>query len=313
MDRDSIQIKLKRRLFISAMMGVTNGVVCAQYGTDADMVQLGAIIKEKDVIHLKRDPRFVVPGEEEEYVGLLRTEVQTVRAALSDVVIAWNTAAGDEDSACRYARIAAEAGCDLYELNANGGYGKLIKKHIIRALILPHNRKALVDWLRLLVLASPIPVVFKFYTGMHAVDYVQLVEDIAPTGIFAVHLNVRHPTEFRPNFELVSDLRPYFDGVIFCSGRVSKREDVDLLFAAGADCVGVGRALIQDPEMITKLSRLRKPRRPSEVAPPIPLAQIEMAEPDDGEPDEGQPEEGESRESKPDESGPADRPRELDG
>jgi hypothetical protein len=63
--------------------------------------------------------------------------------------------------------------------------------------------------------------------------------------------------------------------------------------------VGVGRALIQDPEIITKLSRLRKPRRPSEVMPPIPVAEIDTEEPEDEGSDEGKPDEGKSDPSDP--------------
>jgi tRNA-dihydrouridine synthase len=231
------------------------------------MVQLGAIIQEKDVDKLTHDPRFVVAGEEAALAELLREEVRTVREALRDVVICWNTAAGDEDSAGRFAAIAAEAGADLYELNANGGYGKLIKRHIIRALILPHNRPSLLEWLERLTEVSPIPVVLKFYGGMHGLDYVQLVKDVSNCGLFAIHVNVRHPTEFRPNVELVRELRPHFPGLMFCSGRVTTVSDVWDLYAAGADSVGAASGLVREPNLISKLALSRK-LAPSDVGAP---------------------------------------------
>lgn len=248
-----IALRLKHGLFISAMMGVINGRAAARIGANACMVQLGAILKE-DLEHLTHDPRFVLPGEEREYAALLRNEIRPVREALGDVPVCWNTAAGDVESAVRFANAAAAGGADLYELNFNGGYGKLIKKAIIRAMALPRNRETLIACVRELVQRSPVPVIAKFYAGMRGVDYGELAEQLSGFGLFGLHLNVRSATEWAPNLEVVGQVRPRFEGVLLCSGRVRTRDHVDGLFEAGADCVGIAQALVQDAFLISKLA-----------------------------------------------------------
>ena len=253
MERSELIKKLRGGLFVSAMMGIIDGKTAARIGTHAAMIQLGAIIKE-ELDHITHDPRFCLPGEEDEYTQLLRAELAPIREALGAVPVAWNTAAGDVESAVRFANAAESAGADLYELNFNGGYGKLIKRSIIRAMVLRQNRGTLLDWIQQVVDRSSIPVVAKFYTGMHGVDFAEAAEQLSGIGLFGIHLNVRSLTEMAPNVEVVLNVRPRFDGMLFCSGRVATSEHVNALFAAGADCVGVAKGLVDDAYLISKLA-----------------------------------------------------------
>jgi len=252
MDRDEIESKLRRGIFVSAMLGVLDGKTAALVGRHACMIQLPAIIKE-DLEHITHDPRFCLPGEEEEYVELLRGEIAPIREALGAVPVAWNTATGDVDSAIRFANAAERAGADLYELNFNGGYGKLIKRTIIRAMVLPQNRDTLLEWVRELVERARIPIVAKFFAGMHGVDFGEVAEQLSGFDLFGLHLNVRSLTEMAPDVEVVRRVRPRFDGVLMCSGRVTRYEHAAALFEAGADCVGVARGLVEDGHLVSKL------------------------------------------------------------
>jgi tRNA-dihydrouridine synthase len=257
MDRDLMARKLKDGLFISAMMGVTNGMRLAQLAMHADMLQIGMFARD-DVDHAARDIRFVLPGEDALYVNLLRPQVQAARGVMPDVIVGWNTAPGDYESAERFACIAADSGADLYEMNFSGGYGKLVKRQLIRAMAMTHNWSSLVQWIKGLVALQRIPIVAKFYAEMEHVDFPKLAEMLSGIGLFGIHLNVRGVDERRPNVEIVRTVRPRFDGVLLASGRVTTREHLQELLAAGADCVGVARGIAEDPLLIRKLAIIRR-------------------------------------------------------
>ena len=253
MNRDELAQHLRGGLFTSAMMGILNGRTLARLGNHASMVQLGALFTE-DTTHLSKDPRFVYTREEEKYAQLLRQEIEPIRESLGAVPVSWNTAPGDAISAIRFAAAADMAGADMYELNFNGGYGKIIKRNTIRAMAMAQNHETLLGWIREVIQRSDLPICVKFFTGMHGVDFTALAEMLSGIGLFALHLNVRSLKELRPNYDVVAEVRPCFDGLLLCSGRVTTAEHAKRLFKAGADCVGVAKGLVDDAFLISKLS-----------------------------------------------------------
>ena len=72
-----------------------------------------------------------------------------------------------------------EAGGDIVELNAHGGYERYLKLGLLRAMVLPENRPKLREWLERPV-ELDIPIIVKFRMGVVS-DYPAVLEgDIRP-------------------------------------------------------------------------------------------------------------------------------------
>jgi len=251
MNRTELAQRLRGGLFLSSMMGWTDGAFVAERGAGASMVQIGALVA--DALDRSHEARFLLPEAEADMVQVLRAEVAKARAKLGDTPIALNAAVGDLDSGLRAARAFHEARGDIFELNAHGGYEKLLKRGLLRAMALPENRPTLIEWLGELG-ELPLPVVVKFHGGMEGVDFAELTDEVcAVERLFGVHFNVRAKGARKPNINFVRRLRPHVKGQLWCSGHVRTRTHAVGLLSAGADCVGVAQGALDEPGIIARL------------------------------------------------------------
>ena len=244
--------RLRGGLFLSSMMGSTTGAFVAAHGHGAAMVQLGALVA--DASDRSHDARFLLPVTEAEMVPVLRSEVGTARASLGDTPIALNAAAGDLESCLRMARAFHAAGGDLFELNCHGGYGKLHRRGLLSAMVLPENRSTMLEWLDALCRLE-IPVVVKLNTHTRDVDFPAVLEELRSIpALFGIHFNVRGADRAEPNVDFVRDVRSIVPGALWCSGHVTRRRHVEALFRAGADCVGVAQGVLGEEGIIARLA-----------------------------------------------------------
>jgi tRNA-dihydrouridine synthase len=252
MERNELKSYLKGGLFISAMMGITDGAWVSQRAQGARMVQIGALIADlKDRSH---EARFLLPESEEHMIPIMKKHVDSVREKWRDLPVALNGASGDLESVIRMARAFKRAGGDLFELNCHGGYEKLLERGLLRAMVLPENRIAMHEWLVELCRLS-IPVVVKFNATMKDVDFSEVLDGVSDVhGLFGVHFNIRSEEDKKPNTALIKQIRSRVNGMIFCSGYVRTRSQVTELLAAGGDCIGIAQGLRDDPGIIERLS-----------------------------------------------------------
>jgi len=243
--------RLKDGVFISSMMGVTNGEYVAKHGEGACMVQVGALVA--DAIDRTHDPDYLLPLEQEDMVPILAKEVAPVRQALGDMPVALNAAPGDLESAIRMANAFHEAGGDIFELNCHGGYGKLLERGLLRAMVRPEYRPTMIEWLEELCRLT-IPIVVKFNISTEGVDFVEALEQIRHIDdLFGVHFNVRSKAEKEPDLAFIRQVRPHVAGVLHCSGYVTDRARLDAVIEAGADCIGISQGLLDDETIIRKI------------------------------------------------------------
>ena len=252
MKRAELEARLKGALFISSMMGRKDGAFAAAHGRGASMVQIGALIADaEDRSHPEAS---LLPLSQEEMVPVLKREVDVVREALGDTPIMLNAGVGDLESGISMARAFGEAGGDIFELNVHGGYGKLLDRGLLRAMMLPENRATLIEWLTELCRLT-IPVVVKFWPRMPGVNFTELLGEVASVEqLFGIHFNVRAGQEGVPDVVFVREIRQQVKGLLLCSGYVTERADVDALLAAGADCVGVAKGVLDEPGIMARLS-----------------------------------------------------------
>jgi len=252
---EELRRMLRGGLFLSSMMGVTNGEFCAERGLGAVMVQLGAYLAEPPMYGVL-EPGLILPPERENCVEFLSREVEKVKRRLN-VSVCLNLATLKLEWGLEASECFREAGGDFVELNVHGGYKRYLEQGKLRAMVLPENRSELFNWLEEFSKLD-IPVIVKFRAGV-ILDYSPILDRIAGMNIFGVHFNVRDEDSKRPNVKFVREVKNRYDGIfLLVSGYVRSVEDAITLFNAGADMVGIAEPTISDPSYIANIAEKLK-------------------------------------------------------
>ncbi|MBO3803689.1 MAG: hypothetical protein JTT11_07475 [Candidatus Brockarchaeota archaeon] len=246
MEKQELLSKLGGKLFLSSMMGYSDGRFCAQRGRGCAMVQLGAYLAEPPAYG---KAECVLPPTRKECVRFLEKEFEEVNKLL-DAVACVNVATPKLEWGLEALESVSEAG-GVFELNIHGGYEPYLKQGKIRAMVLPGNREELFEWLDTFS-DLRTPMIVKFREGVIE-DYTPILERVESLG-FLVHFNVRDEKERRPDFDFVKKIKRRHDIFLLASGYVRSPEDARKLFEAGADMVGIAEPAIADPEFAKKIS-----------------------------------------------------------
>ena len=250
MRADEIREKLRGKLFLSSMMGVTDGAFCAERGGGCAMVQIGAYLAEPPAYGKRR---HVLPPGEEECVRFLREECERARGG-SSVYVCLNLATPELEWGLEAARRFYEAGGDIVELNVHGGYEPYLRLGRLRAMVLPENRGELFRWLEAFSKLEG-PVIVKFREGVIP-DYSPVLDEVAKLDLLGVHFNVRDDESKRPDIEFVRRIKERYPSLfLLVSGYVRDAETAKELFNAGADMVGIAEPTIKDPKFIARIAR----------------------------------------------------------
>ncbi|MEM1569812.1 MAG: hypothetical protein QXL27_06355 [Candidatus Bathyarchaeia archaeon] len=248
---ESLRNRLKGCLFLSSMMGITNGEFCAERGAGGAMVQLGAYLAEPPMYGVL-EPGLILPPDKRQCVEFLAEEVEKVKRKLN-VLVCLNLATLKLEWGLEAAECFREAGGDLVELNVHGGYRRYLEQGKLRAMVLPENRSELFNWLKGFS-ELDIPTIVKFRAGVIP-DYTPVLDRIVGMDIFGVHFNVRDEAFKRPNVEFVREVKSRYGSLfLLVSGYVRSAEDAIMLFNADADMVGIAEPTIKDPNYIANIA-----------------------------------------------------------
>jgi tRNA-dihydrouridine synthase len=249
--------QLEGGLFLSSMMGVTDGPFCARtlqgkHGTA--MVQTGAYLAEPTATPEDKgaDERCFLPPDREDCAAFLAADIRPIQEA-ADVAICMNLATPRLEWGLEAAECFAQAGGDAVELNVHGGYARYLEQCKLRAMVRPEHQDELLRWVAAFVQLD-VPLVVKFYGQSERAHLVSALRRMANLPVLGVHINVRDDETKRPNVELVRDLRSLIPGLLLASGYVRSPEDTQALFDAGADMVGAAAPVRKDPAYIRTLS-----------------------------------------------------------
>lgn len=231
--------RLRGGLFLSSMMGITDGAFCAQRSAGCAMVQLGAYLAEPTATaeEMGRDAASYLPGDPAACTRFLADECAAARQS-PDMVVALNLATprlawGLEAAACF-----ARAGGDLVELNAHGSYSRYLELGKLRAMVRPEHRDELLRWVDALNQIE-IPLVVKFNGQSDRAHLWSALEEMAARAVPSVHLNVRARETRSPDLSLVQEARARYAGLLLVSGYVRSAPDARACLEAGADAVGI--------------------------------------------------------------------------
>jgi tRNA-dihydrouridine synthase len=239
--------RLRGRLFLSSMMGTTDGRFCGERSGGCAMVQLGAYLAEPPAYD--KVP-LVLPPNRIDCIRFLQGEFDRVKFN-SDVILCVNVATPELTWGMDAAEYISQASA-VFELNIHGGYEPYLRRGRIRAMVYPESRNELFDWLESFSRLE-IPVIVKFREGVID-DYTPILDKIKDLDLLGVHFNVRDEKTKRPDFEFVEDVKRVYDTFMLVSGYVRSADDARRLFQAGADMVGIAEPTMQDPDYIRKIA-----------------------------------------------------------
>ena len=245
---DNLYERLRNGLFLSSMIGKTDGAFCAERGRGCAMVQLGAYLAEPPAYKVRP---YVLPPERDECVQFLKAEFMKVKESF-DTVVCVNLATPELDWGIKAAECVDLAGGDILELNIHGGYKPYFERGRLRAMVLPENRGELFKWLSEFSRLD-IPVIVKFRKGFID-DYSPILDRVVDMDLFGVHFNVRDDISKRPDFNFVRWIKENYDLFLLVSGYVRSANDVVKLFKCGADMVGIAEPVLTDPNYIQRIA-----------------------------------------------------------
>jgi tRNA-dihydrouridine synthase len=247
-DVRELYARLRGRLFLSSMMGYTNGEFCGRRGRGCAMVQLGAYLAEPPAYGAAD---LVLPPSLEDCVRFFASECKRIKDFL-DTVICVNIATPKLEWGLDAAKCLSEAG-GIFELNIHGGYKPYLNQGKIRAMVLPEHQNELFEWLEAFSKLER-PIIVKFREGAID-DYTPILDKIKGLNLLGIHFNVRDDKTRRPNFDFVKMVKQNYDFFLLASGHVRSSKDARKLFGAGADMVGIAEPVIRDPSFIDKIAK----------------------------------------------------------
>ena len=239
---------LRKKLFLSSMMGITDGYFCSERSEGCAMVQIGAYLAEPPAYP---ETDSVLPRGQKECIDFLGEECRRAREN-STVQICLNLATprlewGLDASECFY-----KAGGDIVELNIHGGYQPYLRLGKLKAMVLPENKHELFRWLEAFS-KMEIPIIVKFREGV-VVDYGPILDNVVKLNLFGVHFNIRNEQTKSPNLEFVKAIKEKYSFFLLVSGHIRSSEMVKKLFEAGADMVGFAEPTIKDSRFISRIA-----------------------------------------------------------
>jgi tRNA-dihydrouridine synthase len=257
MNHEKLRQRLAGRLFLAAMIDLTDGAYCVEHGQGAGMVQLGTLIiapqSNEFASWRARWPKTFLPDDAAAMRERLAAEVQTVRKGLGDIPVCLSIGGFAVEHVVQAAQAFQQAGGDFLELNVHGGLQPWSDQGYFIGMALPQYRQRLLSWVEKLS-ALDIPLVVKFNTRLD-VDFAQALHDLAHLPVWGYHFNVRDNEARQPKYGFVEAIRTQVSGPLFCSGFAWTAEAVNRLFALGVEGVGIADPARNDSEFIAKLAK----------------------------------------------------------
>ena len=254
MNFDDIAGKLKGKLFLSSMLGWTDAMFCASRAKGFAMVQLGAFVLFKD---RKETNTYWHDPDSVNLKDFMKNQFDTCRNESAKIlgednvpIICANIFPCTDADVENSAKAFIEAGGDIYELNAHGGIGGDRERGTGKMLFLPEHTPKLMRWADMLVKAGG-SVIIKGRAGAIP-DYTDHVKRFEQMGIQAFHINIRDEETERQNLKVLETIRNATDMFLLASGYVRDAESARALFSSGADCVGIAKAAMSDPDVFVK-------------------------------------------------------------
>lgn len=239
--------RLRRGIFLSSMMGITDGKYCAERGQGCAMTQLGAYLAEPSEYGKER---WFLPPHPTDCTAFFENELRHLTHL--DAATCLNLATPKLEWGLEAAECFHKAGGDIVELNVHGGYRPYLEKGKLRAMVLPENRRELYTWVEAFT-ELDAPIIVKFRAGFIE-DYTPILDQINEYDLFGIHFNIADEENKRPDIDFLQGVKRN-NHILLASGYVRSQRDVDELFSSGVNLVGVARPTRENPSFIQQLTK----------------------------------------------------------
>jgi tRNA-dihydrouridine synthase len=257
----SVAKKLSGQLFLSSMMGITNGKWCAEHCKSASMVQLGAFVLDGPAY---KSGHYYPPSEEKLLTSHLKKEFDTFKQIYNQKyktqkypLLSANIFLCEEKSVITSAKAFMSAGGDVYELNVHGGIGHDKERGTGQCMFYPEHVEKLYRWVQLLTQTGVILIV-KARAGVIP-DYGDHLAKFEEYGVFGFHINVRDEKHHTQDLKCLEKIRKQTKLFLLASGYVRDVHTAKALFNAGADAVGIAEAVRNNSDIFDTINRALKP------------------------------------------------------
>lgn len=256
----SVAPKLYGQLFLSSMMGITDGKWCAEHCKSAGLVQLGAFVLDAPAY---KSGRYYPPSDEKQFTAHLKKEFDIFKqiytqkyATQKYPLLSANIFLCEEKSVVSSAKAFISTGGDIYELNVHGGIGNDRERGTGRYMFYPEHAEKLHRWVQLLT-QTGVTLVVKARAGVIP-DYGTHLARFEEAGVFGFHINVRNEKYCVQNLKCLEKIRKQTKLFLMASGYVSDVQSAKRLFDAGADAVGIAESARKNPEIFNSIQQLLK-------------------------------------------------------
>ncbi|MCE7981998.1 MAG: hypothetical protein DYG89_12450 [Caldilinea sp. CFX5] len=246
---------LRQGFFLSAMQEVTDGQFCVERGEGCAMVQLGIWFAEPTATPKEKGlyVRTFLPDNPDEYLPFFAKELQVIQQSCQTYTCL-SLAALELQWALQAAESFYQAGGDFVELNVHGGYWRYLIEGKMRAMVLAEQQAELFTWVKAFT-ALPIPLILKFHGKHNRRLLLQALDQLITYDLFAIHMDIRDAKTKKPDLPFVHKLKATYPWFLLVSGYVRSPDDVQALFAAGVDMIGIAEPTLHDAQYIAKLAK----------------------------------------------------------
>lgn len=238
---------LKRGVMLAEIGGTGDGPYCAKHAAGAALAVMGTYIVDAgdDVPY---PSHFVFRPERATYLDYLKEHVTAARAGVENVAVSIITV--ELQHTLDFITAAEEAGADAVSLCAYSGMDMFLSHGLGCALTDSSNHSLLRQWVRAMVSAVRVPVIFKI-DGSDADEASAALDTIAEEGGEAVHV-----ASGAFGTPAGADLAATFAsrcGFLIVGGGISTTPQARRLLDAGAGAVAVCSAAMRDPELLGRM------------------------------------------------------------
>ena len=242
---------LHNGVVLAELGGHGDGPYCAKHGAGGAMVILGTYIVDagEDVAYPKH---FVFKPGRANYADYLRQHVGQAKQSAAEIAV--SVCCVELQDNIEFLLAAEEAGADYVSYCAHSDMDMFVRRNLSSRLCRRKHWDELRRWALALARGANVPVIFKIGGSGLDEEVVGAVEILSESGISMVHINVWDTSEGSEGLQMVSALKGKC-GFLIAGGGIKDSADARRVLAAGADAVAIGKAAMDDPELIGSIQK----------------------------------------------------------
>ena len=240
---------LQNGVVLAELAGYGDGPYCAKHGAGGALVVLGSYIVDAgdDVDY---PSHFVFKPPRDNYADYLKEHVSQARNCGGKVAVSVCSVKLSDN--VDFLQATVDAGADYVSYCAHSVMEMFVSRNLSSKFCCREHYGTLRTWAATLAQAVSVPVIFKI--GIHGTDeeLVKTTEILTQAGVRIVHMNICDLSTRVERPKIISDLQGKCEFLI-AGGGIKTLEDAQRMLSSGADAVAIGKAAMENPELIGEI------------------------------------------------------------